>query len=106
MARPIDMSGDEALILAKVYTKETVEGAGAIKGKSAYEIAVDDGYVGTEEEWLASLQGEDGEKGDKGDKGDPGEKGEKGDKGDPGAGGVDITYDPSTETATFTPFVG
>lgn len=33
---------------------------------SAYEIAVDHGFEGTEEEWLASL------KGDKGDKGDPG----------------------------------
>lgn len=33
-------------------------------GKSAYEIAVDDGFEGTEEEWLESL---------KGPKGDPGE---------------------------------
>lgn len=30
-------------------------------GKSAYEIAVDDGYVGTETEWLISLHGADGE---------------------------------------------
>lgn len=27
-------------------------------GKSAYEIAVDNGFVGTEQEWLASLKGE------------------------------------------------
>ena len=33
-------------------------------GKSAYEIAVENGYSGTEEQWLASL---------KGDKGDPGQ---------------------------------
>ena len=39
-------------------------------GKSAYEIAVEHGYVGTEEQWLASLKGI---KGDKGDKGDPGQ---------------------------------
>lgn len=32
-------------------------------GDSAYEIAVEHGYVGTEEEWLASLKGEDGEEG-------------------------------------------
>lgn len=32
-------------------------------GKSAYEIAVDCGYVGTEEEWLASLKGEKGDPG-------------------------------------------
>ena len=36
-------------------------------GKSAYEIAVEHGYVGTEEQWLASL------KGIKGDKGAPGQ---------------------------------
>lgn len=29
-------------------------------GDSAYEIAVEHGYVGTEEEWLASLHGKDG----------------------------------------------
>lgn len=30
-------------------------------GKSAYEIAVDNGYIGTEAEWLESLHGRDGE---------------------------------------------
>lgn len=29
-------------------------------GKSAYEAAVEQGYTGTEEEWVESLQGEDG----------------------------------------------
>jgi hypothetical protein len=80
-------------------------------GKSAYEVAVKNGFEGTETEWLASLkgeqgeQGEQGEKGDKGDKGDPGAdgtmtfedltaeqkaslKGDKGDKGDTGNSGV------------------
>jgi hypothetical protein len=28
-----------------------------VPGKSAYEVAVDHGYVGTEEEWLASIKG-------------------------------------------------
>ena len=72
-------------------------GGTGVDGKSAYEIAVEHGFIGTEEEWLASLkgekgdpgaQGEAGEKGDKGDKGDTGaqgERGEKGDKGDTGA---------------------
>ena len=32
-------------------------------GKSAYEIAVDNGFVGTETEWLESLKGADGENG-------------------------------------------
>ena len=35
-------------------------------GKSAYEIAVDNGFVGTETEWLESLKGSDGAKGDNG----------------------------------------
>lgn len=39
-------------------------------GKSAYEIAVEHGYQGTEEQWLDSLKGD---KGNKGDKGDPGQ---------------------------------
>lgn len=62
-------------------------------GKSAYEIALDNGFEGTEEEWLESLKGEPGQPGAKGDKGDPGEKGDKGEPGargepgDPGAKG-------------------
>ena len=34
------------------------------RGASAYEIAVANGYVGTEEQWLESLKGEKGDKGD------------------------------------------
>lgn len=53
-------------------------------GRSAYEIAVANGYKGTEEQWLASLVGA------KGDKGEKGEKGDKGDSGDSaGAVGAD-----------------
>ena len=51
-------------------------GGGAGKdGKSAYEIAVDNGFNGTVAEWLKSLQGAKGERGVKGDKGDPGKEG-------------------------------
>lgn len=62
-------------------------------GLSAYEIARNNGFSGTETEWLASLKGDKGDtgkqgvKGDKGDKGDTGEQGEKGDTGDTGAKG-------------------
>lgn len=35
-------------------------------GKSAYEIAVANGYTGDEEQWLASLKGRDGERGQNG----------------------------------------
>ena len=55
------------------------------QGKSAYQVAVDAGYVGTESEWLASLKGE---KGDQGPKGEPGEQGVQGPKGEPGEQGV------------------
>ncbi len=47
----------------------------ASNGKSAYDIAVENGFLGDEKEWLASLKGE---KGDKGDKGDAGEQGAAG----------------------------
>lgn len=75
---------------------------GRVVGYSAYEIAVQNGYVGTEEEWVASLKGPKGDKGDpftysdftpeqltalkgpKGDKGDVGPQGEAGPKGDVG----------------------
>lgn len=65
-------------------------------GKSAYQIAVQHGFVGTEKEWLASLvgpkgeqgmQGEPGIKGDTGPKGDTGQRGEQGPKGDKGEQG-------------------
>lgn len=41
------------------------EGNG-INGKSAYDIAVDNGFTGTENEWLESLKGQPGEKGNDG----------------------------------------
>ena len=58
-----------------------LSGAQGIQGLSAYQVAVQHGFKGTEDEWLVSLKGEKGETGPKGDKGDPGEKGEKGDPG-------------------------
>lgn len=39
------------------------DGEDGINGKSAYQIAVDEGFVGTEAEWLASLKGEKGDPG-------------------------------------------
>lgn len=73
-------------------------------GSSAYEIAVENGFTGTEIEWLASLKGEKGDQGEQGvqgPKGDTGsqglqgvqgpkgEKGDTGEKGEPGIQGAD-----------------
>lgn len=44
-------------ILSKQYIEDSLQGAGALKGKSAYEIACDNGFKGTISEWLISLQG-------------------------------------------------
>lgn len=99
--------------LERVLYDMAISGGGGGGGKSAYDIAVENGFEGTEQEWLDSLKGEKGDtgaKGDKGDKGDTGPAGEtgpagptgptgatgatgpagadgaKGDKGDPGVG--------------------
>ena len=44
-------------ILAKKYIDATLSGAGALQGQSAYDIAVKNGFEGSEEEWLKSLEG-------------------------------------------------
>lgn len=44
-------------------------------GKSAYEIAIEHGFVGTETEWLESLKGVDGKDGVNGEDGLPGRDG-------------------------------
>lgn len=63
------------------------EGKPGQNGKSAYEIAVDEGFKGTKKEWLASFQGKDGAKGETGAQGLQGQKGDKGDTGLQGATG-------------------
>lgn len=64
-----------------------LSGAQGVQGLSAYQIAVQHGFEGTEDEWLISLKGEKGETGSKGDKGDPGEKGDTGERGPQGLQG-------------------
>ena len=49
--------------------KEIQSGSVGADGKSAYEVAVNNGYTGTEQEWIESLKGKQGEKGDRGDSG-------------------------------------
>ena len=103
------------LALAKKYTKESLAGAGALKGdkgdpftyndftpeqllalkgengidgKSAYQLAVEQGFVGTEAEWIASLKGETGPIGPQGIQGKTGPQGQKGETGAIGPQGI------------------
>lgn len=48
--------------ITEPITISTVGVAGQ-RGKSAYEVAVDNGFSGTEQEWLESLKGKDGKDG-------------------------------------------
>lgn len=41
-----------------------IDGANGNDGKSAYQIAVDNGFEGTEQEWIDSLKGQKGDNGD------------------------------------------
>lgn len=99
------------MLSGKLSKKSTLNGTlsnTVLRGYSAYQVAVAEGFEGSEEEWINSLKGPKGDKGDtgltgpqgpqgipgpKGDKGEPGAdgaqgpKGDKGDKGDIGATG-------------------
>lgn len=93
-AHPTGNIGDAYIVQGNMYVWNTEEqdwvdvgdiqgpagdpGKDGANGKSAYQIWLENGNVGTEEEYLASL---------KGDKGDTGEQGPKGDKGETGATG-------------------
>lgn len=57
-------------------------------GKSAFEIAVENGFVGTESEWLESLRGKDGAVGPQGEQGPPGANGQPGRDGMNGSDGI------------------
>jgi len=82
-------------------------------GLSAYEVAVTNGYLGTEAQWLASLvgpqgsqglpgiKGEDGSQGPQGLPGTPGAKGDPGDDGEQGEQGLS-----AYEVALTNGFVG
>ena len=57
------------------------------QGKSAYEIAVENGFDGDVEEWLESLRGDDGKDGKDGADGKDGENGKDGADGKDGIDG-------------------
>jgi len=55
-----------------------IDGDDGADGKSAYDIAVESGFTGTEAEWIESLRGQKGDKGDAGSNGNDGAMGESG----------------------------
>ena len=66
--------------------KDGIDGAPGTDGKSAYIIAVEHGFTGTETEWLESLRGKDGKDGTDGQ---PGKDGVDGTNGQDGKDGID-----------------
>jgi hypothetical protein len=47
-----------SFILSKKYIEDSLEGAGALVGKSAYDIACENGFYGTPSDWLKTLKGD------------------------------------------------
>lgn len=83
------LSGESAYTLAvqQGYTGTETEWIASLEGPSAYDVAVDNGFVGTESAWLDSLEGPagiEGPQGPVGDNGPPGEQGPEGPRGEPG----------------------
>lgn len=73
--------------MAKLILNTGGGGAGS-NGKSAYEIWLELGNEGSEDEFIASLKGPKGDTGAQGAPGTPGADGPKGDKGEPGTPGT------------------
>lgn len=68
----IVQNGVNKRILIATLREGIAKGDKGDPGESAYELAVDEGYVGTLDEWLNSLKGEDGQDGAPGAQGAPG----------------------------------
>lgn len=85
----VEISADNTITVGLPSTGSGVAGPRGEKGYSAYELAVQKGYTGTEEEWLKSLQGPQGVKGDTGATGPAGSNGADGKNGADGADGKD-----------------
>lgn len=83
----ITYSNGDSTNLGKIVGKDGLDGTNGQNGLSAYEIAKNGGFIGTEEEWLKSLKGADGAKGEQGEQGIQGAQGIQGEKGDQGIQG-------------------
>lgn len=70
-----------------VWVNPDGDGQEITNGLSAYEIAQQHGFDGTEDAWLENLKGAKGDTGAKGDKGDTGAQGPQGEQGEQGPRG-------------------
>ena len=97
-ATPIPPTPDLYTQLLKKLS-EMQTGTNGKDGRSAYEIAIENGFVGTVAEWLESLKGRDGLPGKDGADGLPGKDGTNGKDGRDGKDGVspDLTNYPDTD---------
>lgn len=77
--------------------------AGAFDGQSAYALAVQLGYTGSEAAWIASLKGAKGDKGDTGAQGPKGETGATGPQGPQGPTGATGARGPTGATGPHGP---
>ena len=84
-----ELAGEQPQTLRYIDCSNVLTNVGAVVGASAYELAVKNGFEGTEEEWLDSLHGKDGKDGKDGDPGTPGTPGEPGTPGTNGKDGDD-----------------
>ena len=86
----VDYYTDEEIDAIKDEIAQKVQvGAKGEDGKSAYQIAVDEGFEGSEADWLASLKGTDGRNGIDGINGTNGKDGTNGIDGKTPVKGVD-----------------
>lgn len=82
----VEISADNTITVGLPSIGSGVAGPRGERGYSAYDLAVKNGYNGTEKEWLAYLKGD---KGDKGDTGATGATGPAGANGKDGVNGAD-----------------
>lgn len=82
----VEISADNTITVGLPSTGSGVAGPRGERGYSAYDLAVKNGYTGTEKEWLTYLKGD---KGDKGDTGATGATGPAGTNGKDGVNGAD-----------------
>ena len=65
IAKGVSVDGTESIsAYAEKISSMDIIGEKGDPGASAYEIAIENGFIGTETEWLASLKGEKGDQGE------------------------------------------